>query len=142
MPTIRVVEPDATPWMVGSKNAERGDGMAGLVEQLDPNAPAARFFHPGSDTELQAFEMRLGPGYELPPHAHLEDEIIYVLAGTLELGARTLRPGASVYIPAETLYALRAGPEGLRFLNMRARQDLSFFTKEEFLARRAQRATS
>jgi hypothetical protein len=32
-----------------------------------------------------------------------------------------------------TLYSFRAGPEGARFLNVRARSDVSYFTKDEIV---------
>jgi hypothetical protein len=34
------------------------------------------------------------------------------------------------------VYVLRAGSSGLRFLNFRARQDLTYITRDEHVARR------
>jgi quercetin dioxygenase-like cupin family protein len=95
-----------------------------------------RMYHPGSDTELQLFEMHVPSDTLIDQHAHLEDEIIYVVDGELRLGGRVLLPGASVYVPGNTLYSLRAGPEGLRFLNFRAHRDVTYITKDEFVAGR------
>jgi hypothetical protein len=68
---------------------------------------------------------------------HRTDEIIYVIEVELHLGARVLRAGSSVYIPANTLYSFTAGPNGLRFLNFRAVRDDSHVLKADFLAERA-----
>ena len=42
--------------------------------------------------------MRFEPDTLVQPHAHLHDEIIYVVAGSLVLGSRVLEPGSSVFI--------------------------------------------
>jgi quercetin dioxygenase-like cupin family protein len=114
------------------------DEMRAKVNEGQLNS-GMRSYHPGSETELQLFEMDMLPNTLIAQHAHLEDEIVYVVAGELRLGARVLHPGASIYIPGNTLYSLRAGPEGLRFLNFRARHDMTYITKDEFMAARAAR---
>jgi quercetin dioxygenase-like cupin family protein len=133
MGKIRIVE--TAPWMVSANDEAVGE--ADLVEVSDPDTGgAARFFHPGDEGELQMFEVRLPPETKIESHAHNNDEIIYVLAGELKLGARTLLPGSSVYVSRETLYGFRSGREGLRFLNFRATKDLSFLTKKDLMALR------
>ena len=63
--------------------------------------------------------------------------IIAVVQGALHLGRRVCGPGSSFFIPGNTLYGFRAGPEGCRYLNFRARADSTFFTKEDIVDARA-----
>jgi quercetin dioxygenase-like cupin family protein len=51
----------------------------------------------------QCHEVHMPPGFRTAIHAHLEDEIVYVVGGELIMGQRTLGPGSSVYIPGNTL---------------------------------------
>jgi quercetin dioxygenase-like cupin family protein len=144
MATIRIVDEGQLPWFAKAEGEpehyDEGAERARLVEvSKEGMHDSLRFHHPGSEDELQMLEVRKGPGEETASHAHLADEIIYVLEGELKLGARSIGPGSSVYIPAETLYAFKAGPEGLRFLNFRPKQDLTFLTKEQFMVSRAAR---
>jgi hypothetical protein len=115
------------------------DGQGGTLVEVPAgdDRPAGSFRHPGSETELSLHEGRTPPFYEVLPHAHLVDEIIYVTSGEMRLGARVLGPGSSVYIPANTLYGFSAGPDGLTFLNFRAVADRSHIMKEDFMAERA-----
>jgi quercetin dioxygenase-like cupin family protein len=91
----------------------------------------------GSPTDLEAFEVRYDPGTTIAPHAHVEDEIIYILEGSMEIGNRTYPPGSALAVPAWTLYGFRAGAEGLRFVNFRAtKSDRPHVSRDEFLAER------
>jgi quercetin dioxygenase-like cupin family protein len=112
---------------------------AAWMEQSDPRPLGYKIHHPGNDEELQLFEIKLEPGATIDVHAHDESEIIYVLEGSLALGAQHVGRGSSVAIPGRTLYGFTAGPEGVRFLNFRARQDTTFYTKEAFMAARGPR---
>ena len=95
-----------------------------------------RIQQPGSDDELQLFEIRVQPNVTAAAHAHAEDEIIYVVSGELTFGSQVLKAGCSVYIPGMSLYSFRSGPEGTHFLNFRGKQDLTYFRKSEFLKMR------
>ncbi|HUD27521.1 MAG TPA: hypothetical protein VMQ93_01530 [Novosphingobium sp.] len=55
-------------------------------------------------------------------HSHSEDEIIVVLGGAMRLGGRLVGPGTALAIAADTLYSFTAGPDGLSFVNFRARR--------------------
>jgi len=92
---------------------------------------SSRTFHPGAEGELQLFEVNLSPGVTAESHAHEQSEIIYVLEGQLRFGATVLNPGDSVQIEGMTLYGFEAGPEGVRFINFRPRQDLTFYKRDE-----------
>lgn len=140
MATFRIVHRDSVPCMA----AVGKDGESFEMVEVDAadhaSSPTVLHLHPGSAAELQLFEAELPPGTEAESHAHLTDEIIYVLDGALVAGAQTLGPGDSVYIGAETLYSFEAGPEGLRYLNFRARRDDSHLSKSQLMERRANRA--
>lgn len=61
---------------------------------------------------------RYEPGHFEPPHSHPEDEIIYLLAGSIVFGTETLVPGDALFIPGNTTYSLRGGTEGTEFLRV------------------------
>lgn len=96
-------------------------------------------YFPGSETDLQLFEIRCAPNTPIYPHAHLEDEIVYVLEGTLHFGRRMVGPGSAVGVTGLTTYGFTAGPQGCRFLNFRSRIDFSSFTPEAAAEERARR---
>jgi hypothetical protein len=53
-------------------------------------------------------------------HLHTEDEIIFVVAGSMTLGRRQLAPGSALAIDAHTVYTFAAGEGGLSIVNFRA----------------------
>jgi hypothetical protein len=55
-------------------------------------------------------------------HSHSEDEVIFVTDGHMRLGQRLYGRGSAIAIPAQTLYSFGVGPEGLKFVNFRARR--------------------
>lgn len=95
-----------------------------------------RWHHRGDTDALQLTELQMEPNAELCPHAHESDEILYVIEGELHFGQRVLRAGTSVYIAALTLYRIKAGPEGVRFLTFFGRQDYSVVFQDELKAQR------
>ena len=136
MPKIQVVEAGSMPWMTQDEDGPDGERRLIEIPEPDDERSAARHPHPGSDTQLYLHEAQLPPNKQVASHAHRSDEIIYILDGEIHLGARVLGPGSSVFVPGMTLYAFRAGPKGVRFLNFRGRKDTTHLTKEEFLAER------
>jgi quercetin dioxygenase-like cupin family protein len=99
-------------------------------------ASHVRTHHPGSETDLQMFEIRVPPNGRTSQHAHEEDEIMYVAAGSVSFGKTVLGVGSSAYVPAFTLYAFTAGGDGAVVVNFRARRDSTFITREEMTALR------
>jgi mannose-6-phosphate isomerase-like protein (cupin superfamily) len=89
-----------------------------------------RIHHAGDDDEPQLFEVRHPPNTDLEPHAHSEDEIIFVIEGDLRVGRRTVGPGSAVLIGSDTLYRLRVGASGVRYLNFRSRA-ASYLTADD-----------
>lgn len=58
-------------------------------------------------------------GFVLPRHSHSADCLYYVVGGSLKMGARTLRRGDGVFVPADKAYTFEAGPEGVEVLEFR-----------------------
>jgi mannose-6-phosphate isomerase-like protein (cupin superfamily) len=133
--TIRFASPETTP-NLSPKEVVDADAVEYLPGRSDE--VSSRQYHPGSETELQMFEVNLPPDFEVDSHAHLEAEIIYITKGELHFGNRVVSAGGSVFIDANTLYGFRSGSMPTQFINFRARADLSYLTKAEFLARRAE----
>lgn len=90
----------------------------------------------GNDNAPSLVEVRCSPDKPAVPHAHLVDEIVYVLEGELVVGNRHYGPGSAIYVPAETLYSFHVGPQGVRYLNFRPRRDDSYVSKDDFMTRR------
>ncbi len=54
-----------------------------------------------------------------PVHSHSEDEIIYVIGGSIRLGNRLYGPGTALFVAANAKYGFNTGPDGLEFINFR-----------------------
>lgn len=139
MATIRVTMPEDVPAVVTGDVV--GDDLRGRMSDGELGS-SVRMFHPGGEDALQLFEVEVRPDAVVGQHSHDEDEIIYVVDGELHLGRQVLGPGASVLIPGDTLYSFRAGPDGLRFLNFRGRRDITYRTRDEFMAIRRERLSA
>ena len=61
----------------------------------------------------------LGANSAVDTHSHTEDEVIYIVEGSLTIGDRTCGPGTVMAIEKDTEYEFTVGPEGVRFLNIR-----------------------
>jgi hypothetical protein len=64
-------------------------------------------------------ESRLAPSFVLPRHHHSIDQLVLILDGELRQGNRSFGAGDGYYSPAFTPYANSAGPEGVRFVEVR-----------------------
>lgn len=53
------------------------------------------------------------------PHTHTQDEIIFVLDGSILIGRHEYGPGHAICIPANVRYSVTTGPRGMSFLNYR-----------------------
>ena len=121
MPRVQISKAESVPFFQPKADPNDSESGQGSV----------RLRHPGSDTELQLLEAKTPPFENVPVHAHMEDEIIYVLSGELHLGTEVLKAGDSIYVPGMALYSFKAGPEGLHFINFRRRRDRSYLSKKE-----------
>lgn len=127
MATLRIHEKEALTWVTPSEGLSAEE-----TRNLTPGEMTLQMAvrEPGSETEPQLIELRYEPHAQVQPHAHSEDEIVFVLEGELHLGVRVLKAGDSMFIPGRSFYSLKAGAEGLTILNFRPRQDVTFFAKK------------
>lgn len=123
MPKITFRSSDDVPEFMGPEEFQSTGAYDGVPsDERDPDGEgegAIRVFFPGSPTEPQLFEIKLGANQSVEAHAHYENEIIYVTQGQLQFGAKVCGVGSAISIPGKTLYAFKAGPEGVQFLNFR-----------------------
>jgi quercetin dioxygenase-like cupin family protein len=101
--------------MHGMMKTTRTIGHAG-GETLDVLGAKMTVKSDGRDGPFLA-EYVLPPDYEVPPHLHDdEDEILYVLEGTLTVigtsGEGRAKPGSTVLLPRGTRHALRNDMDG------------------------------
>ena len=136
MGTVRVADANEIEWQGSDQETAEAIRARGIILTPEELAGKSREHHPGSDTEPELFEVQFGPNTAVQPHAHLYDEIIFVIAGQLILGSRVLEPGSSVFIAGQTLYSFRAGPDGVHFVNFRPRSGAGYLSKDEFMAQR------
>lgn len=134
MSRIRIRSRENTPGMLTRDVIDDPDIRPKLSE--GDLGTVIHHYHPGGPDQLQLFEVIVEPAGALSPHGHEYDEILYVLEGEMHLGARVLGPGASVHIPALTAYLIKAGPQGLRFLNFFGRGDGAYIHRNDLIAMR------
>jgi mannose-6-phosphate isomerase-like protein (cupin superfamily) len=141
MAQIRFIRPEEPTFVrvadMYDESSEAGAQMRSKIPAEELYGQAVGYFFPGSNDELQLFEVRCDPDVTFNSHAHDEDEIMYVLSGEIVLGRRRYPAGSAIYIPGRTLYSFRSGPEGLRFLNFRPRKDATYITRDELHEQRA-----
>ena len=92
--------------------------------------------HEGDEDTPQLLSVRFDPGDYIQPHAHTVDEIMVVLEGEARFGRQRFPRGSSVFIPAMTLYAFTAGPEGATILNFRPVRNTGAVWRDEFMRER------
>jgi quercetin dioxygenase-like cupin family protein len=124
MAKVRLTTEEQQPWVVSGERSLSQDER-GKLRQGELTS-AFRIREPGSDHNPQLVELRYEPDSEIRLHAHDEDEIIYVLEGAMRINNRMLGRGACLTIPGGVFYGFHAGPQGLRILNFRPREDSSF----------------
>ena len=112
------------------------DAVLPLIPHVELTGSRVKIHHRGAEDLPQLLEVQVDPDLELASHSHDASEIIVVIEGELVFGARRCGPGASVLVPGGTLYSVRAGPDGARFLNFRGAADYTYLNKEAFLERR------
>lgn len=102
--------------------------MGWMRDHIDPTELEGHlsFHEPGDTATMQLMEMRLNPHTKIAPHSHDDDEIFFVVEGSLRWQGKELGAGGSLYIPAGTEYSFATGDAPARLLNFRARADHSF----------------
>jgi quercetin dioxygenase-like cupin family protein len=127
-----VIASDTVDDMVSVNPADETPGEAPRPEWQAHRS----FYFPLTDERMQLYEIRLAPDTEIRPHAHHEDEIVYITDGEIHVGRRVLPVGSAIYVERDTLYGLRAGPEGCTFLNFRPGLTAGYISKADVVARR------
>ena len=81
---------------------------------------------------LSLVEIEFAPGYLLPRHSHSSDCLYYIVSGGIVMGRRELGPGDGFFLPADQVYAYRAGPDGVKLLEFRTESafDMKVFEKD------------
>jgi hypothetical protein len=69
--------------------------------------------------------------YPLLLHSHNVDCLYYIVAGSIQMGDQTLGPRDSFFVPANSAYTYRPGPQGVELLEFRheGRFDFRNYTK-------------
>ena len=135
MAVIQFFDPSGVPWTqpIDAYPAS----VLPLIPEVELTGSRVKIHHRGTDALPQLLEVQVDPDLELASHSHEASEIIVVVEGELRFGARTCSVGASVLVPGGTLYSVRSGPEGVRFLNFRGAADYTYLDKATHFARRA-----
>jgi hypothetical protein len=96
-------------------------GPRGIIAFGDPSTIGVRFLADSScaTCRLSLFEVARDTARQGRPHSHSADEIIYIVSGSMRLGAYELGPDTSLCIPGGVRYAEASGEQGCVFLNYR-----------------------
>jgi quercetin dioxygenase-like cupin family protein len=92
------IDPDELPWA----GYENGDIRFKALTAGTRGAPPVQL-------------IEYGPGQTDPVHRHDIGELFLVSTGEIWLDEVRVGPGAIVFVPPGTDYAVRAGPEGSRY---------------------------
>lgn len=115
------------------ERAKTDPEMRAALDAMPGDSAKYRVFvhHEGDEQTPQLLSIQFDPGDSIEPHAHRVDEIMVVLRGEARFGRQRFGAGSSVFIPAGTLYAFVAGPEGATILNFRPVRDTGAIWREE-----------
>lgn len=85
-----------------------------------PDDPGLRFkrLMPGASGMPNMQRSEYYPHHHEAPHSHPEDEILYVLKGTLFFGREALGPGDVIFVPKGMTYSLRTEDTGAEFVRV------------------------
>src|SRR5215470_7231103 len=100
MGQIEIFEAGTQPF-VRARDTLSEEIAAGLPDDL-LDTESRRLF--GGPDQLEALEVRLPASTVVAPHAHDEDEIIYVLEGSITVGRRVITSGSAILVSEHTLY--------------------------------------
>ena len=95
------------------------NGPRGIYSTHNPEGAAAYFF---GDSKCPNCDISMFYSNYLPPsgrHSHSQDEIIYLVEGSISMGQRPAAPGTSLCIPGDIRYILQPGAAPFAYLNYR-----------------------
>ena len=107
MGTSIIMHIDEASWIKGKP--PRGGGTIESGSQFIGDLEKGPWIHINS----------MEPNSAAEPHSHSEDEVIYIVEGSLTVGDRTCGPGTVISMEKGTEYGFTVGQEGVRFLNIR-----------------------
>jgi quercetin dioxygenase-like cupin family protein len=87
--------------------------------EYEPGIRVKALTHGHSDVPSMQY-VEYGPDHTDPLHSHDADEVFVVTNGALWIEGQMSGsgPGSVVFIPRNTQYAVRAGPEGVRYFRI------------------------
>jgi redox-sensitive bicupin YhaK (pirin superfamily) len=97
-------------------------GPGGWFASGDRERVLARWFADSTSptSRIAFFHVDLHEGNRRDiPHEHTQDEIIFVLRGSIVFARTEHGPGTALAIPANMRYSVTTGPNGMSFLNYR-----------------------
>jgi hypothetical protein len=108
------------------------DAAGGIVQVNEGDLPWSAYVDPGGAPPAIRYKaltsgvpdvppvqyIEYGPGQTDPVHHHATGELFIVTDGELWLQETRTGSGGIVYIPADTDYSARAGPEGARYFRV------------------------
>lgn len=110
------------------------------VEKLSAAAHLTVPFRQDVPGGFSLVTIEFAPGYLLPKHSHSSDCLYYIVRGGIVMGQRALGPGDGFFLPAEQVYAYRAGPEGVTLLEFRNRTAFDMKVHEKSMAAFSEKA--
>ena len=93
--------------------------LAGIEVSKGVGEKSLLLFKEPGEQGMSLVYLWLKSGYVLPPHSHNGDCLYYVVGGELHIGAKILRKGDGMFIPADAAYSYKAGDEGVEVLEFR-----------------------
>jgi quercetin dioxygenase-like cupin family protein len=93
--------------------------LAGIEVSKGVGEKSLLLFKEPGEQGMSLVYLWLKSGYVLPPHSHNGDCLYYVVGGELHIGAKILRKGDGMFIPADSAYTYKAGEEGVEVLEFR-----------------------
>ena len=111
MSQVRVIRDADMAWQ------EPPDAWPGKAKPGEPSVSHKTVLRAGPDRPNMQ-RVRYDPNRFEPPHSHPEDEVIYMLSGTLAFGDQILCNGDVLFVPKDARYSLRAGEAGAEFIRV------------------------
>ena len=115
---------DAKIITMGECTPVQQDGMAKMYGPGAPRGDQTRvlFNIPG----FSLLHVWFKKDYPLPLHSHDADCMYYIIAGSLQIGNKTLGPRDGFFIPSGVPYAYTPGPDGVELLEFRHNTHFDF----------------
>ena len=107
-------------------------GDQGWYQSGNGESYLARWFADSTQesSRIAFFHVALNlPNRRDTPHSHSQDELIYIMNGSLVMGRSEYKPGTCLALPANVRYSVTTGDNGLAFINFRRDASLQEYGK-------------